>query len=178
LAKANPGHLNYGSPGVGTTPQLAMELLKHMGGFDATHVPYRSLASALTDVIGGQIDMCFDNLPTSLPHIQQGELRALAIGAKTRVASLPDVPAIAESFPGFLSVTWFAIVAPPRTPSAIAAKVASAVGEVVRQPDVVRRLQDLGADPVGGSPEQTAVFLDEERTRWHQVIDSAGIRAE
>jgi tripartite-type tricarboxylate transporter receptor subunit TctC len=174
-AKENPGKLNYGSSGVGTTPHLAMESLKSTGGFNVVHVPYKSLPGALNDVLGGQVDMMFDNLPTSLPHILAGRLRAIAVGGKSRAPQLPDVPTIAETFADFASVTWFAVVAPPRTDAPLARRVSAALQNVLSSPDVAKRIRALAAIPIGGSPGETGAFLDRERERWRQVIAAAGI---
>lgn len=174
-AKENPGKLNYGSSGVGTTPHLAMESLKTIGGFNVVHVPYKSLTAVLNDLLGGQVDMMFDNLPTSLPHILAGRLKAIAVGGKSRAPQLPEVPAIAETFADFASVTWFAVVAPPRTPAPLAQRISGALQDVLGSPDVDKRIRALAATPIGGSPDKTSAFLNSERERWRQVIASAGI---
>jgi tripartite-type tricarboxylate transporter receptor subunit TctC len=122
--------------------------------------------------------MMFDNLGVSLPHVKSGKLKALAVASSKRFRSLPEVPALAETLPGFEAVAWFGIVAPPRTPSAIAEKVAASVAEALRNPDVLRRLSDLSADPMGLSPTETAAFMKLETERWGAVIRSAGVRVE
>jgi len=174
-ARENPGKLNYGSSGVGTTPHLAMESLKRTGAFDIVHVPYKSLTAVLNDVLGGQVDMMFDNLPTSLPHILAGKLKAVAVGGKSRAPQLPDVPTIAETFPDFVSITWFAVVAPPGMEASLARRVSAALQDVLISPDVAKRVRALAGIPIGGSPGETAAFLDRERERWRQVIAAAGI---
>ena len=174
-AKQNPGKLNYGSSGVGTTPHLAMESLKRVGGFNVVHVPYKSLMGALNDLLGGQVDMMFDNLPTSLPHILAGRLRAIAVGGKSRAPQLPEVPAIAETFVDFASVTWFAVVAPPRTPTPLAERISATLQNVLISSEVDKRIRALAAIPIGGSPSETSNFLIRERERWRQVIASTGI---
>jgi tripartite-type tricarboxylate transporter receptor subunit TctC len=175
FAQQHPGELNYGSSGVGTTPHLAMESLKSVAGIKLTHVPYKTLALALTDLLSGHIDVMFDNLPTSLPHIKAGKLNALAIGSKTRAASLPNLPSISETFSGFSSTTWFALCAPPGTPAEIANEIAADVNDVLKQPAVITRFRTMGAEPVGGDPSSTAQFLNAERARWKQVVASAGV---
>lgn len=174
FAKANPGKLTYASSGVGSTPHLAMELLKIQAGIEIVHVPYKGLVP--TDLLAGHVDLMFNNLGNTLPHIRSGALKVLAVGSEKRLAVLPDVPAVAEISPGFVSTTWFAVVAPPRSSPAIAAKLSAAIAEILRLPDVAKRLQDLTLTPVGSTPAETAAFIHEERNRWRQVIVSAGIK--
>src|SRR2546425_143528 len=136
LAKQNPGKLNYASQGSGTTSHLTAELFKSMaGGLRITHVPYKGTAPALTDLLGGQVDMMCDNLGVSLPHVRSGKLRALAVASRKRFAALPEVPALAEALPGFESLAWFGIVAPPKTPGAIAEKISFSVMEILGMPE-------------------------------------------
>jgi tripartite-type tricarboxylate transporter receptor subunit TctC len=179
LAKSTPGKLNYASQGSGATSHLTAELFKSMAGaLQITHVPYKGTAPALADLLAGQVDMMFDNLGVSLPHVKSGKLRALGVASTRRFRSLPDVPALAETLPGFESVAWFGIVGPPRTPSAIAEKVAAGVAETLRNPDVLRRLSDLSADPLGMTPAETAAFMKAETERWGAVIRSARVKLE
>jgi tripartite-type tricarboxylate transporter receptor subunit TctC len=174
FAKANPGKLTYASSGVGSTPHLAMELLKIQAGIEIVHVPYKGLVP--TDLLAGHVDLMFNNLGNTLPHIRSGALKVLAVGSENRLVVLPDVPAVAEILPGFVSTTWFAVVAPPRSSPAIAAKLSAAIAEILRLPDVAKRLQDLTLTPVGSTPAETAAFIHEERNRWRQAIVSAGIK--
>ena len=183
LAKKNPGKLNYASQGSGATSHLTTELFKSMAGgvegpLRITHVPYKGTAPALADLLAGQVEMMFDNLGVSLPHVKSGKLIALAVASSRRFRSLPDVPALAETLPGFESVAWFGIVGPPKTPSAIAEKVAAGVAETLRNPEVLKRLSELSADPLGLSPKETAAFMKQETERWGAVIRSAGVKLE
>jgi tripartite-type tricarboxylate transporter receptor subunit TctC len=176
-ARKNPGKLNYASQGSGATSHLTAELFKSMAGaLQITHVPYKGSAPALADLLGGQVDMMFDNLGVSLPHVKAGKLRALAVASSRRFRSLPDVPTLAETLPGFESVAWFGIVGPPKTSRAIAEKVAGGVAEALRNPDVLRRLSELSADPLGMTPAETAAFMKQETERWGAVIRTAGIK--
>jgi len=176
-ARKNPGKLNYASQGSGATSHLTAELFKSMAGaLQITHVPYKGSAPALADLLGGQVDMMFDNLGVSLPHVKAGKLRALAVASSRRFRSLPDVPTLAETLPGFESVAWFGIVGPPKTSRAIAEKVAGGVAEALRNPDILRRLSELSADPLGMTPAETAAFMKQETERWGAVIRTAGIK--
>jgi len=178
-AKQNPGKLNYASQGSGTTSHLTAELFKSMaGGLQITHVPYKGTAPALADLLAGQVDLMFDNLGVSLPQVKSGKLKALAVASSKRFRGLPDVPALAETLAGFEAVAWFGIVGPPKTPAAIAEKVAADVAEALKNPEVLRRLSDLSADPLGLSPAETAAFMKLETERWGTVVRSAGVKVE
>jgi len=178
-AKANPGKLNYASQGNGTTSHLTAELFKQRaGGLQIAHIPYKGTAPALTDLLGGQVDMMCDNLGVSLPHVRSGKLKALAVASAKRIASLPGVPALAETFPGFEALAWFAIVGPPRTPSAIAEKVGADVREALKLPEVQKRLAELSAEPMGFGPADTGAFIRQETERWSAVIRMAGVKLE
>lgn len=179
IAKANPGKLNYASQGSGTTSHLTAELFKTMaGGLKIAHIPYKGTAPALTDLLAGQVDMMCDNLGVSLPHVRSGKLKALAVASKQRFPGLPNVPALAETLPGFEAVAWFGIVAPPKTSHAIAEKVAAGVQEALKLADVQKRLADLSAEPMGLGPGETAVFMRQEAERWGAVIRAAGVKLE
>jgi tripartite-type tricarboxylate transporter receptor subunit TctC len=176
VCEAEPGKLNYASQG-NTTSHLTTGLLITMaGGLRMTHVPYKGSAPALADLVAGQADLMFDNLGVSLPHVKSGRLKALGVASSRRLRSLPDLPTLAETLPGFESVAWFAIVGPPKTPVAIAEKVAAGVGESLRNPDVLRRLGDMSADPLGLSPAETAAFMKQESERWSAVIRASGVK--
>ena len=177
-AKANPGKLNYGSQGSGSTSHLTAELLKSTAGLKITHVPYKGSAPAMAALLSGEIDLMFDNLGVTLPHVKSGNLRVLAVGSERRVASLPTAPAMSEIVSGFVSVAWFGIVAPPQTPAPIAEKLSSAVAEAIRQPDVLSRLAALSAEPVGDTPAEMATFMKLEEQRWKRVIESAQVKVD
>jgi tripartite-type tricarboxylate transporter receptor subunit TctC len=179
LARANPGKLNYASQGSGTTSHLTAELFKSMaGGLDLTHVPYKGTAPALADLLGGQVDMMCDNLGVSLPHVRSGKLKALAVASAKRVNTLPQVPALAETLPGFEALAWFGIVGPPRVPSAIAEKMAAGVRDTLKLADVQKKLSELSAEPMGLTPAETAQYMKRETQRWAAVIKSAGVKAD
>ena len=178
-ARANPDRFNYASQGSGTTSHLTAEMFRSMAGIRLTHVPYKGTAPALTDLLAGQVDMMFDNLGVSAQHVRSGKLKALAVGSEKRVASLPSVPTVAEAgLPGFVGVTWFGVVAPPKTNPEIVAKLSAAIAEALRHPDVVRRLGELSADPVGNSPAEMASFMKDETERWRRVIRTAGVKVD
>lgn len=176
-AKAHPGKLNYSSQGNGSTSHLTAELFKSMaGGLRIAHVPYKGTSPALAALLSGEVDMMCDNLGVSLPHVQAGRLKALAVASAKRVASLPGVPALAESLPGFEAVAWFGIVGPPGTPTPIAEKVSTDVAEALRLPDVQARLAKLSAEPMGLQPSQAAAYMKQETERWAQVIRAAHVK--
>jgi tripartite-type tricarboxylate transporter receptor subunit TctC len=176
-ARASPDRLNYSSQGNGTTSHLTTEMFKTMaGGLKIAHIPYKGTAPALAALLAGETQLMFDNLGVSLPHARAGRLRALAVCSERRVASLPQVPAMAETFPGFVSIAWFGVVAPPKTPARIAARLSDAIREALGAPDVRRKLAELSAEPVGSSPAQMAAFMREDAERWRKVIRTAGVK--
>ena len=178
LAKTNPNRLNYASQGRGTTGHLAAELFKSMAGVNIVHVPYKSSAPAQTDLLSGQVEMMLVELSSVLQHISAGRLRALAVGSEKRNPFLPDVPAMSEVLPGFVALTWFGMVAPPRTPSAIVNRLSTAVVEAIQQPDVAKRLHGLTLNAIGSTPEEMALFMRQERERWGSVIRFANVKME
>jgi len=176
-AKKEPGKLNFGSPGNGTTGHLGMELFQYAAKVKLTHVPYKSAAEAVLALIGNQIQGVFDNPPTVLPHIRAGRLRALAYAAPKRFALLPDVPTFDESgMKGFEASSWFGLVAPAKTPRPIVTLLAKETASALREPDVQKRFADLGATLVGNSPEQFGTFIRAETKKWHAVVKAADIR--
>ena len=178
-AKANPGKLNYGSQGSGTTSHMTCELFKSMAGnLNITHVPYKGTGPALAALLGGQVDMMCDNLATTLPHVRAGKLKILAVASKKRFPTLPEVPALDEMLPGFESIAWFGIVGPPGMSPAIAEKLSATVREVQKLPDVQKRFANLSAEPVGNTPAEMAAFMKLEIERWSSVIRTANIKAD
>jgi len=178
FARANPGKLTSATQGNGTTSHLTSELFQLMAQVKVQHIPYRGSAPALTDLVAGSVDIMFDNLGVSLALVKAGQLKLLAVATPKRMASLPDVPTMAETLPGFESAAWFAVVAPPKTSPAIVSKINADMNEALRQGEVVARLGQLSAEPIGGTPQATAAYMREEVTRWHNVIKSAGVKLE
>jgi tripartite-type tricarboxylate transporter receptor subunit TctC len=178
LAKSKPGSLTYVSTGPGGTPTLAMELLKLKSGTSIRDIPYRQgTGPGLIDVLGGRIDAMFINVSEAMPHLKGGGVTALGISTEKRIAQLPDVPAIAETFPGFYSSTWYAMVAPPKTPADIASKLSAAVLEVLRMPDIADKFTSQSMILIGGSQADTDKFIKSEVERWRDVIKAAGLKA-
>jgi len=178
-AKANPGKLNFASSGNGTSIHLSGELFKVMAGVDMTHVPYKGSAPAVQDLIAGQVQLMFDNLPPSLPQIKAGKLRALAVTSATRAAALPDVPTMAESgLPGFEASSWFGILAPAGTPSTIVAKLNAEVAKWLATPEAKEKLSKQGANAAGGSPDDFARHIAAETTKWAKVVKDSGAKVD
>ena len=175
-AKSKPGELNYGSTGVGTSSHLSGFMLGKRTGAEFTHVPYRG-ADALTDLLAGRVQFMFATIPSVIAHIQAGKLRAIAVTSVKRSRSMPDVPTVAErGFPGFEAGSWFGFFAPKGTPDAVVAALNKAVNEVL--PSLEAQLVREGADPVGGSPEQFAAFVQREFEKWRAVVRDSGATAE
>jgi tripartite-type tricarboxylate transporter receptor subunit TctC len=175
-AKANPDKLNYASPGNGTTPHLTAELMKMLAGIRIVHVPYKGGSPALADLLAGQVQMMFANLGDVLPYMRSGKLVAVGVASERRLPTLPMLPTLSEQFPGFVSVAWYAIVAPPRTPLEIATRLSTAIKEVLQLPEVAARLDEMTATAVGGTPAETADFMKGESERWRKVIAAASVR--
>lgn len=179
LTKAQPGKLSFATAGTGGTGHVAMELLKSMTGMDILHVPYRGSAPALTDVIGGRIEISSDNLPAVQPFLEAGKLRPLAVTTARRWSELPNVPTVAEAgVPGYEASAWFTIAAPANTPREIIEKVNKSVNKYMAEPETAAKMRKLGADPVGGSPEDMAKLIADETVKWKKVIDFAGLKPE
>jgi tripartite-type tricarboxylate transporter receptor subunit TctC len=158
-AKTSPGKLTSATQGNGTTSHLTSEMFQMMANVRFQHVPYRGSAPALTDLVAGSVDLMFDNLGVSLQLVKAGQLELLAVATPTRMASMPEIPTIAETLPGFESATWFAIVAPPKTPQRIIDRINADFNEAMQQPDIVQRLAQLSAEPIGGTAAATAAYM-------------------
>jgi tripartite-type tricarboxylate transporter receptor subunit TctC len=176
-AKANPGRLNYASFGNATSPHLAGELFKSLAGVDMVHVPYKGGGPAMTDLLGGRVEMMFDNIITSLPHIKEGRLRPLAVTSLTRSKLMPDLPTMTEAgLPGQEVSGWLGLVAPAGTPNEIVVKLSREIARIVRQPDVQAKI--VGTDVVGSTPEEFGAFMRSETAKWGQLVKKANIRAD
>lgn len=177
-ARSNPGRVTYASPGAGTLPHLTGEMLKVAAGIRTIHVPYKGLAPALTDLVAGRVDVMFDNLGNSLRYIRDGRVRALAVASESPVAELPGVPTVAQAYPGVVATSWFGMVAPPRTPAPLAARISATVAEALREPAVRDKLAALSFTAVGSTPDEMAAFTRKEVDLWREVVAKAGIRLE
>jgi tripartite-type tricarboxylate transporter receptor subunit TctC len=175
-AKANPGKLNYGTPGLGSSSHLTGEMLKLAAGIQMTHVPYAGLAPALTDLLAGHTDVMTANLDSVLSQVEEGRLRGLAVTSEQRAPELPNLPAIAETYPEVVSTSWFAVVAPPKTPPQIADLLSRTFAEILREPEIEQKWREMTLTPVGGTPDQVGALLRAETARWRKVIVSGGIK--
>ncbi len=177
LAKAKPGQMPWASTGIGGTPHLALELFQDAAGVKFLHVPYRGAAPAVTDLLGGQVSVFAGDVPVLLPHIQSGKLVPVGAAADLRSAALPDVATLAEQgYAGTDATNWYGLLAPAKTPPAVVAKLNTAINALLRQPDVRAKLLQLGAEPVGGSPEEFGRYLKSEYDRWGKVIRDKGLK--
>jgi tripartite-type tricarboxylate transporter receptor subunit TctC len=179
LAKAQPGKLNFASAGVGGLPHLAGELLKLTAKIDIVHVPYRGAAPAINDLLGQQVQMVFLDLPVILPQIQAGKLKPIALGARQRAPTAPDVPTTAEvGMPDLLIENWYGMIAPAGTPEKIVAEINRVANEAMNDPQVKQKLADQGLTVAGDTPEQFRAFIDSETTKWAKVMKDAGVPIE
>ncbi|MEO7728939.1 MAG: tripartite tricarboxylate transporter substrate binding protein [Burkholderiales bacterium] len=179
LAKTRPGKLNYASSGLGSSNQMAGELFKLMAGVNIVHVPYKGNSPALTDTIGGQVEMIFSGVPLLVPHIEAGRIRAIGIGSLKRFPALPQVPTIDESgLKGYEATTWFGLLAPVKVPKEIVARLNVEVGKILASKEVSERFMSEGIEPMGGSPESFAGFIRDEIAKYAKVIKAAGLKAE
>jgi tripartite-type tricarboxylate transporter receptor subunit TctC len=178
-AKANPGKVNFGSQGVGTTPHLTGELFARATGSKLTHVPYRGTAQAVNDLVAGHLDLLFFQLDSVREQYQAKKAKMLAVTTAQRVAAVPEVPTMDEAgVKGFRPDTWNALAAPPKTPAAIVAKLNAAINAVLKQPDTAEHLRAMSMTPIGGTPDAIKTFIREETERWGEVIRAANIRAD
>ncbi|MEO8203045.1 MAG: tripartite tricarboxylate transporter substrate binding protein [Betaproteobacteria bacterium] len=179
LAKSKPGALNFSSAGTGTSNHLAGELFKSMTGTFMVHIPYKGSAPALTDLIGGQVQLMFDLVLTTAPHVKSGAVRALAVTGRERSAALPGVPTVAESgVPGYEVSAWFGIFAPAGTPAAVIGTLNAETVKALRQPDLRDRMASQGAEPVTSTPEQFAAYVKEELAKWTRVVKASGMKVD
>ncbi|MBL8382891.1 MAG: tripartite tricarboxylate transporter substrate binding protein [Burkholderiales bacterium] len=175
-AKARPAGMSYGTPGNGSTGHLSTELFKSRAGIFVTHIPYRGSGPMLLDLIAGQIEMAIDNLPSAIPHIRSGKLIALGVTSEQRNAQLPEVPTIASVLPGYVAESWFVLVAPAGTPAPIVTRLSAEVDRILRRPEVIERFKGLGAEPVGGTPEQLGAVIAAATRKWQQVVKASGAK--
>ena len=177
LAKAQPGKLNYGSTSLGGSPHMSAELLKMMAHVDMLHVPYKGAAPMLTDLMGGQVQVGFDNLPSTINFVRSGKVRAIAVTTAQRWPGAPEIPTVAESgVPGYEVSGWFGLLAPAGTPPAVLKTIQQAIAEAVKQPEVNKQMLDLGALPVANTPEAFAALVQADVATWREVVKSTGVK--
>ncbi|MDJ0388391.1 tripartite tricarboxylate transporter substrate binding protein [Roseomonas sp. E05] len=177
MARAEPGMLNYGTPGNGTSGHMCAELLKTRAKVNISHVPYRGSATVIPDLLAGRLDLAVDNIPPYLPHIQEGRLRALAVTSKERWFALPDVPSVAESgIEGFEAEAWFGVQAPGRTPRPIVERVSNHILDILKKPDVIARLREVGSEPRPLGPAEFDRFVQVENGKWQEVVRISGAK--
>jgi tripartite-type tricarboxylate transporter receptor subunit TctC len=173
------GKMSFASSGSGTSIHVSGELFKSMTGIDMTHIPYKGRASAIPDLLGGRVTMMFDNMPSSLPLVREGKLRALGVTSQKRSPAAPEIPTIAEAgLPGFEAVSWFAVFAPSGTPKPVVDKLQTEISRILKMPDVAKRLNDIGLDPVGSTAEELAAYQRTEIIKWAKVVKDSGATAE
>lgn len=176
-ARREPGKLTYASAGNGTSIHLAGEMFAALAGVQLLHVPYKGSGPAVTDMLGGQVDLMFDSITSARPHIQSGKLRALGVTTVRRSSALPDVPTIAEAgVPGYEVSPWFAVFAPAGTPAAVLARLNQVLNSAMKQPDTLKKLAGVGAEPIGSTPQELATHLSQELDRWGRLIKERNIR--
>ncbi len=178
LARSKPGALNYGSSGAGSSIHLTTELLKSAANLQMTHVPYKGSGPAFIDLIGGQIQILFSSTVSTMPHVKSGKVRGLAITSLKRAPALPEIPTIAESYPGFESSSWFGLLVPAKTPQPVMDRLLKETRAALKSPDVNQALVSQGAEPGGSSPTEFGAYFQTEIGKWAKVIKSAGIKLE
>jgi tripartite-type tricarboxylate transporter receptor subunit TctC len=178
LAKKEPGKLNYASLGNGTAAHLGMEMLKSEAGVDIAHVPYKGSAPAVSDLLAGQVQMMVDGLPSALPHVKAGKLRAIALTSLRRAPSLPDLPTIAETYPGFYADAWSGLFAPKGTPQPVVDKLSAEVERILKLPEVREKLTALGAEPVGSTQAEFTAHVKREIEKWAKVVKTSGAKVD
>ncbi len=176
--KAHPNKLSFGSPGIGTSVHVSGELFKSLTGTSMTHVPYKGRQFAIPDLVGGSIQVMFDNMPSALPMAKEGKIRALAQTTAKRSAAAPDVPTVAETVPGFEATTWFAMFAPAGTPKDVVARINAEMQRVYKLPDVAEKLKSLGLEPWISTPEELSAYQAKEMTKWAKVVKDSGAKAD
>jgi tripartite-type tricarboxylate transporter receptor subunit TctC len=179
VAKASPGKLSFGSSGTGAASHLAAELFKSMAGVDLLHVPYKGTGQALTDLVGGQVDLMFAPAQTVMSHVQGGRLRALAVTSAKRSETLPNLPTVTEAgVPGYAAVGWFGLLAPVATPRAVVVKISADANRVLAQKEVREKMLALGSEPSGDTPDEFAAFIREDQAKWAKLMKEQGIKPE
>jgi tripartite-type tricarboxylate transporter receptor subunit TctC len=178
-AKANPGKLNFASPGAGSGAHLAGELLKSSAGIEMVHVPFNGIAPAVTAVVAGDVQVMFAGTSSAMPHVTSGKLRALGVASPKRIASAPALPTLDESgLPGFDVTSWYSIVAPAGTPPAVVDRLQKEIARALENPDVKAKLAGLGADPIANTPTDFAAMIRSETAKWGKIVKDANIRVE
>jgi tripartite-type tricarboxylate transporter receptor subunit TctC len=176
--KANPNKLSFGSPGIGSSVHVSGELFKSLTGTTMQHVPYKGRQFAIPDLVGGSIQLMFDNMPSALPMAKEGKIRAVAQTGAKRSAAAPDVPTVAETVPGFEATSWFAVFAPAGTPRDVVMKLNAEIGRVFKLPDVVDKLKSLGLEPWLTTPEELTAYQQKEIAKWAKVVKDSGAKAD
>jgi len=177
-AKSQPGKLSYASGGNGSSAHMSMELFKAMAGIDVQHIPYKGSSPALTDLIGGQVAVFIGNMPPTVPHIKSGKLRALAVTTKSRSALMPELPTISDTLPGYETVAWFGVLAPAGTPPDVVNRLSVEIGKIARSPEMREKLVAMGAEPVGGTPEEFKAVIDRDIAKWKPLAQKVGIKVD
>lgn len=178
LAKKSPGQLTYASPGSGGAAHLATEMFMRATGIKMLHIPYKGVAAGVTDLMGDRVDIMFDSVSTSGPHVRAGKLKALGISGLTRASAMPEVPTIAESFPGFEATYWMAIFAPASTPQDVVKRLNSEINAIMASDTLKRRITEMGGILTPGTPEQFAAYLADDSKKWRQIIQETGAKVE